>query len=37
MLTPKVTEISRAGQSWLHPMKLQGILVERPRPRLVVS
>ena len=37
MLTPKVTEISRAGHAWLHPMKPQGLIVERPRPRLVLN
>jgi hypothetical protein len=37
MLTPKVTEISRAGHAWLHPAKTPSVVVERPRPRLVLN
>ena len=37
MLTPMVTEISRAGRAWVHPVKVTGTLVERPRPRVVLN
>jgi hypothetical protein len=37
MLTPKVTEISRAGHSWLHPAKATSVIVERPRPSVVLN